>query len=189
MRRILDWFGRRREEQPRRFDDSRVHDFEVEQRKRDAEREARWQRLFEDLKPPSREERREAKLQEREQRQAERAAEKAERAELPVFLRPGHFVRSKMENWSDKLWQKEQAWYAMQEILRERGLADTYERMKDQAQEAKRGQVIEHERFLEAKQQREQGKSAVVACLTNFSASKPSIRMPSGRLQLADFAA
>src|SRR6516225_251505 len=141
------WFGRRRDDErepPRRFeDDPKVNDLQVEQRKREAEREAKWQRLFEDLKPPSREEQQAAERQEREQRRVVREAERAERRELPTFLRPGHFVRHRLDRWSEK--------------LRERGLADEYQRQKEQQahEQQQRGQIIEHQKFLDAQQQRE----------------------------------
>jgi hypothetical protein len=92
----------------------------------------------------------------REQRQVARAAERAERRELPGFLRPGHFVRHHLERWSEKLWEREQAWHGFEALLRERGLAEEYEQTKEQQRERERGQVIEHQKFLEAQEQREQ---------------------------------
>jgi hypothetical protein len=155
------WFGRRRDDErepPRRFeDDPKVNDLQVEQRKREAEREAKWQRLFEDLKPPSREEQQAAERQEREQRRVVREAERAERRELPTFLRPGHFVRHRLDRWSEKLREREQAWHGFEALLHERGLADEYQRQKEQQahEQQQRGQIIEHQKFLDAQQQRE----------------------------------
>jgi hypothetical protein len=90
-------------------------------------------------------------------RQEAKQAEKAERRELPFWqLRAGHYVRNRLENWAGRLREREEAWHGFKDVLREHGLAEEYEQLKAQKQEQERGQVIEHEKFLEHQQQREQ---------------------------------
>ena len=154
---LSGWFGRRRRgdgDDRRRFDDAKnVHDLEVEQQARhERDREA-FMRLLNDRVPP--EEVKRDKEADRAQRKQAREAERAERRELPVFLKPEHYVRHRLEGWVDKLWQREQAWHALKELIDEHGLAETYRKQKEQAQEAKRGQVIENDLFEERRLERE----------------------------------